>query len=95
MLGIPCITIRENTERPVTVTTGTNYLAGTDPGRIFAAANEILAGNAKKGAAPPLWDGRSSGRIADVFLNILGGIEDFRIKRFQGWAEPKGKERAG
>jgi len=70
VLGIPCITIRENTERPVTVTMGTNYLAGTDPGRILAAANEILAGDAKKGAVPPLWDGNASGRIADVFLAL-------------------------
>jgi len=69
-LGIPCVTIRENTERPVTVTMGTNYLAGTDPALILAAANEILQGNAKKGSIPPLWDGNSSLRIADLFLDI-------------------------
>ena len=80
VLGIPCITIRENTERPVTVTVGTNYLAGTDPGRILSAANEILAGNAKKGAIPPLWDGESSGRIADVFLEIAAGKEPSGMK---------------
>lgn len=73
VLGIPCITIRENTERPVTVSVGTNYLAGTDPARILSVADEILAGKTKKGGVPPLWDGRSSGRIADVFLKILGG----------------------
>ena len=70
VLGIPCITIRENTERPVTVSVGTNYLTGTDPVRILSAADEILSGNAKKGAVPPLWDGKSSGRIADVFLAL-------------------------
>ncbi len=84
VLGIPCITIRENTERPVTVTVGTNYLAGTDPGRILSAANEILAGNAKKGAVPPLWDGESSGRIADVFLEIAAGKEPSGMKEI--WA---------
>jgi UDP-N-acetylglucosamine 2-epimerase (non-hydrolysing) len=57
----------------VTVSVGTNYLAGTDPVRILSVADEILAGKSKKGAVPPLWDGRSSGRIADVFLKILGG----------------------
>jgi UDP-N-acetylglucosamine 2-epimerase (non-hydrolysing) len=70
-LGIPCITIRENTERPVTVTMGTNYLTGTDPDRILAAANEILSGNAKKGAVPPLWDGKASVRIAAVFRKLM------------------------
>jgi UDP-N-acetylglucosamine 2-epimerase (non-hydrolysing) len=80
VLGIPCITIRENTERPVTVTLGTNYLAGTDPVRILSAANEILAGNAKRGAVPPLWDGKSSGRIADVFLEIAAGKEPSGMK---------------
>jgi len=70
VLGIPCITIRENTERPVTVTIGTNYLAGTDPARILSAADEILSGNAKKGVTPPLWDGKASGRIADVFFAL-------------------------
>jgi UDP-N-acetylglucosamine 2-epimerase (non-hydrolysing) len=70
-LGIPCITLRHNTERPVTVTLGTNYLVGTDPGSILSAAEKILAGNAKKGTVPPFWDGESAVRIADVFLRLL------------------------
>ncbi len=70
VLGIPCITIRENTERPVTVTEGTNRLAGTDPARILAAAAEILSGRSGNGTVPPLWDGESAGRIADVVLGI-------------------------
>jgi len=74
VLGIPCITIRENTERPVTVTMGTNYLTGTDPDRILSAANEILTGNAKKGAIPPFWDGKAAVRIADVFLGLLDEV---------------------
>ncbi len=48
---------RENTERPVTVEQGTNYLVGTDPAAILAASAEILSGRGKKGTVPPLWDG--------------------------------------
>jgi UDP-N-acetylglucosamine 2-epimerase (non-hydrolysing) len=69
-LGVPCVTIRENTERPVTVELGTNYLAGTSPERILAAVEEILLGNPKKGTIPPLWDGRSSERIAEILLRL-------------------------
>jgi len=68
VLGVPCVTIRENTERPVTVTMGTNYLAGTSPDAILAAAGEILSGKAKKGRVPPLWDGKAAGRIAEILL---------------------------
>ena len=66
-LGVPCVTIRENTERPVTVEMGTNVLAGTKKAAILAAYAQSLAkrGNAK---VPPLWDGRASGRIWDVLL---------------------------
>lgn len=67
-LGIPCITIRENTERPVTVEKGTNYLAGTDPAAILAASEAILSGRGKKGTVPPLWDGCAAERIADILL---------------------------
>jgi UDP-N-acetylglucosamine 2-epimerase (non-hydrolysing) len=68
VLGVPCITIRTNTERPITVEKGTNYLAGTDPGAILAAAREVLAGRAKRGTIPPMWDGGTADRIADVLL---------------------------
>ncbi|MBI5418502.1 MAG: UDP-N-acetylglucosamine 2-epimerase (non-hydrolyzing) [Deltaproteobacteria bacterium] len=71
-LGVPCITIRENTERPVTVELGTNYLAGTKPEAILSAAREILSGKAKRGAVPPLWDGEAAGRIAAILLRSLG-----------------------
>ncbi len=70
VLGVPCITIRENTERPVTVEMGTNYLAGIRPETILSVAEEILSGQAKKGIVPPLWDGKAAGRIADLFLGI-------------------------
>ena len=77
-LGIPCVTIRENTERPSTVDIGTNYLAGTDPGSILAAAREILSGHPKKGGIPPHWDGHAAERIADIILREMkkgGGIQ--------------------
>ncbi len=68
VLGVPCVTIRENTERPVTVDVGTNYLVGTSPVAILAASREILSGNAKKGTVPMLWDGQAADRIADILL---------------------------
>lgn len=63
-LGIPCITLRENTERPVTIDEGTNTLAGQDPARIVALAHEILATGGKRGRIPELWDGNAAKRIA-------------------------------
>ena len=65
-LGIPCLTLRENTERPATVEIGTNLLVGRDPSRLRDAAFEVLAGKAKKGALPEGWDGRAAERIADA-----------------------------
>ena len=65
-LGIPCLTVRANTERPVTVSVGTNILVGQDANRLREEAVRILRGGSKKGAIPPLWDGRASERIADI-----------------------------
>jgi len=65
-LGVPCITIRENTERPVTVDEGSNVLAGTDPLRIVAEARKVLAGQGKQGRRPQLWDGQAAQRIVAV-----------------------------
>lgn len=63
-LGIPCLTMRENTERPITVEQGTNTLVGRDAARIRALAGEILAGGGKRGRVPEGWDGRAAERIA-------------------------------
>ncbi len=63
---MPCITIRENTGRPVTVEEGTNVLAGTDPARIVAEARELLRGEGKQGRRPHLWDGKAAQRIVAV-----------------------------
>jgi UDP-N-acetylglucosamine 2-epimerase (non-hydrolysing) len=67
-LGVPCLTLRENTERPITISEGTNQLIGTDPAKIIAAAQSILAGNGKPGRIPPFWDGHAAERIVDVLL---------------------------
>lgn len=66
VLGVPCITVRENTERPITIEIGTNILAGTRPERIIEEANRIMNGAVRPHKIPPLWDGRTAGRIADV-----------------------------
>ena len=65
-LQVPCLTLRENTERPVTVELGTNILLGQDPARIQGELSKILAGKGKTGAIPPQWDGCAGERIADV-----------------------------
>lgn len=70
-LGVPCLTLRENTERPITISEGTNQLIGTDPAKIRAAAQDILAGKGKPGRIPPFWDGHAAERIVDVLLKKL------------------------
>ena len=70
-LGVPCITIRENTERPVTVEEGTNVLAGTDPARIIAEARKVMRGDGKQGQRPHLWDGRAAERIVGILAKAL------------------------
>jgi UDP-N-acetylglucosamine 2-epimerase (non-hydrolysing) len=65
-LGVPCLTLRSNTERPVTVNMGTNVLVGQDPRLLDSELTRILEGGAKKGSIPPLWDGRASERIVQV-----------------------------
>ena len=67
ILGIPCLTLRENTERPITIDRGTNRLVGSDPKRIVVAARAILAAKRRRRGAIPLWDGRAAQRIAAVF----------------------------
>jgi UDP-N-acetylglucosamine 2-epimerase (non-hydrolysing) len=67
-LGVPCLTLRENTERPVTVSEGTNQVVGTQPEKIIAAAREVLAGKGKQGRVPPLWDGHAAERIVEILL---------------------------
>jgi len=68
ILGIPCLTLRENTERPITIKEGTNTLVGSDRGKILKESFRILNGNCKKGKIPKLWDGKASERIVDILL---------------------------
>ena len=67
-LGVPCLTLRENTERPITVTEGTNQIVGTDHAKIAREASDILAGKAKTGRVPELWDGKAAQRIVEIIL---------------------------
>jgi UDP-N-acetylglucosamine 2-epimerase (non-hydrolysing) len=70
-LGIPCITIRENTERPITVEEGSNVLVGTDPIRIIDEVRKILRGEGKQGCRPNMWDGKAAERIVKVLAKKL------------------------
>jgi UDP-N-acetylglucosamine 2-epimerase (non-hydrolysing) len=71
VLGVPCLTLRENTERPITVDEGTNILVGSSAAAVRNAARRILDGETKTGRVPALWDGRASARIADVLERDL------------------------
>jgi UDP-N-acetylglucosamine 2-epimerase (non-hydrolysing) len=71
-LGIPCITMRQNTERPVTVLQGTNHLVGQNMEMLGSIFGDVLSGNVKKGAIPPLWDGQAGERIARVLVQWFG-----------------------
>lgn len=70
VLSVPCITLRKNTERPETISVGTNELIGTDPAAIKPALDKLFSGNWKKGGIPELWDGRTGPRIIEHLLNL-------------------------
>jgi len=70
-LGIPCLTLRENTERPITVTEGTNTIVGTDKNLIISLSKEVIENGGKSGRIPDLWDGKTAARIADVLLDYI------------------------
>jgi len=69
-LGVPCLTLRNSTERPVTVTLGTNVVVGQERDKLSFELSKIVAGKAKKGTVPPLWDGHAGERIADVLQTL-------------------------
>lgn len=69
VMGIPCMTLRDNTERPETITVGTNELIGTDPNNIGPAMARLFSGSWKKGSIPEKWDGKAAERIVEVLLS--------------------------
>lgn len=77
-LGVPCFTIRENTERPVTIEEGTNILVGTTKDGILGAYEVFKNGGAKKGRIPELWDGKAAERIVHI-LTRQGGKNALRL----------------
>jgi len=70
IMAIPCITLRDNTERPETITIGTNELIGTNPKAIRPTLKKLFSGNWKKGSIPELWDGQTAKRIVVILLKI-------------------------
>lgn len=75
-LGVPCLTVRENTERPITVSMGTNVLVGRDREKLRVELSRVLGGKAKKGTVPPLWDGHAGERIADILVRQPSQVRD-------------------
>ena len=71
VLGVPCVTLRDNTERPVTVEEGTNFLAGTSREAILTGFRRAMAGDAS-GRVPRFWDGKSAARVAEHLVSVLG-----------------------
>jgi UDP-N-acetylglucosamine 2-epimerase (non-hydrolysing) len=72
VLGVPCLTFRENTERPITVTHGTNRVVGLDPARVASALDEILSAPTSAARIPELWDGHAAERIVGILLEKAG-----------------------
>jgi UDP-N-acetylglucosamine 2-epimerase (non-hydrolysing) len=70
-LGVPCLTMRENTERPSTITLGTNTLVGSDHEKLLRAVDGVMAGSMRRGTIPPLWDGKAGTRIVECILSAV------------------------
>jgi UDP-N-acetylglucosamine 2-epimerase (non-hydrolysing) len=73
ILKVPCLTLRENTERPITLEVGSNRLVGSDPSKIIAAYQEVTTTGAADSKIPPLWDGRAAERIVEILARELPG----------------------
>ncbi len=82
-LGVPCLTVRENTERPITVECGTNVLVGRDLDLLRETAHRVLGGEKKQGRVPLLWDGHAAERIAGIVASSESGTRALRLLRLQ------------
>jgi UDP-N-acetylglucosamine 2-epimerase (non-hydrolysing) len=71
VMGVPCMTLRDNTERPETITMGTNELLGVNPKAIKPAMEKLFSGSWKKGGIPEMWDGKTGDRIVKILLENL------------------------
>jgi len=71
VMGVPCLTLRDTTERPETIALGTNELIGTDPARLKPALDRLFAGQWKKGSIPEMWDGKTGERIVAALERLL------------------------
>jgi UDP-N-acetylglucosamine 2-epimerase (non-hydrolysing) len=80
VVNVPCLTLRENTERPVTIEQGSNILVGLDRERIIEESLKIIRGEGKRGRRPDLWDGKAAVRIVDIIVRYLGGIVIFKSR---------------
>jgi UDP-N-acetylglucosamine 2-epimerase (non-hydrolysing) len=78
VMGVPCMTLRDNTERPETITMGTNELVGTDPKKLKPYLENLMAGEWKEGGEIPLWDGKTSERIVERLLEVYSGKLEVR-----------------
>lgn len=79
-LGVPCLTIRNSTERPVTVEIGSNVLVGSDPAVIIDETRKILRGQGKRAGKPLLWDGKAAERIVNILADTLAPHEEEDIQ---------------
>lgn len=73
-LGIPCLTLRDNTERPITVELGSNKIVGLDCQRILSCLNNVMGNHWKHAVTPPLWDGRAAERVVEILRNAYGSL---------------------
>ena len=80
-LGVQCLTMRSNTERPITIDEGTNTLVGVDRGRILAAVDDVLRTGGKRGRIPEYWDGNAAPRVAEHMAQWLASIDSAHVRQ--------------
>ncbi|AGA89835.1 UDP-N-acetylglucosamine 2-epimerase [Thioflavicoccus mobilis 8321] len=85
VMGVPCLTLRDTTERPETVSLGTNVLVGTDPARLGPVLDRLFAGDWQTGGVPPLWDGRAGERIVAALEGVLSEDRDCPSPLVRAW----------